>query len=161
MRMPGPPRRWPWIGGIFVLLLVALGQLTYTFRSEIALLAPALRPALVAACELIGCTLARPARPDLIGIENSDLAPEGETLLLTATLKNSAPFAQDFPHLELTLTDARDVALVRKVLAPPDYLPPGAVAAQGFAARSDLALRLHLATDNLPAVGYRLYLFFP
>ena len=158
---PAPPRRWPWVSGIVILLLVALGQLAYIFRSEIAVVAPELRPVLEAGCTLLGCRLARPVRPELIGIESSELVPEGTSLLLAATLKNRAPFAQDFPHLELTLTDTQDAALVRKILTPADYLPAGRDAAQGFAPLGELALRLRLTTEGVPAVGYRLYLFFP
>jgi hypothetical protein len=159
--VPAPARRWPWVIGSVALLLVAAAQLAYIFRTELAMVAPELRPALLAACELIGCTLPRPVKPELVGIETSDLAPEGNGLLLTATLKNRAPFEQDFPHLELTLTDTQDAALVRKVLTPADYLPAGQDAARGFAARGEVAIRLTLMADDVPAVGYRLYLFFP
>jgi len=82
-------------------------------------------------------------------------------LLLTALLRNRAPFEQDYPHLELTLTDTQDEALVRKVLTPADYLPAGQDAAQGFPARGEVAVKLALVSDNVPAVGYRLYLFYP
>jgi predicted Zn finger-like uncharacterized protein len=158
---PVPPRRWPWIVGILAVLLVGAGQLAYIFRTELAVISPELRPALAAGCELIGCTLPRPLKPELVGIEASDLVPEGDGLLLTVTLKNRAPFEQDFPHLELTLTDTQDEALVRKVLTPVDYLPTGQDASTGFAARGEVSVKLALTTDNVPAVGYRLYLFYP
>ncbi|MEW6513357.1 MAG: DUF3426 domain-containing protein [Pseudomonadota bacterium] len=156
-----PTRRWPWAAGSIALLLVVTFHLTYILRTELAVVAPEIRPALVAGCELVGCTVPRPVKPELVGIETSDLAPEGDGLLLTAKLKNRAPFEQDFPNLELTLTDTQDEALVRKVLIPADYLPAEQSAEQGFAARGEVAIRLNLMTDDVPAVGYRLYLFFP
>lgn len=157
-----PPRRWPWILGMSCLLLIAAGQLLFIFRVELAVLAPELRPALTAACELVGCAVPRPRKPELVGIETSDLAPAGEErLLLTATLKNRAPFAQEYPHLELTLTDTRDAAILRRVLAPADWLPAGQTAAAGFAARGETGVRLLLDAPGVPAVGYRLYLFYP
>ena len=159
--VPAPPRRWPWISGIVALLIIGAVQLAYIFRTELAVVAPELRPVLAAGCELFGCTLPRPLKPELVGIETSDLAPEGNGLLLTALLKNRAPFDQDYPHLELTLTDTQDEALVRKVLTPADYLPAGQDAAQGFPARGEVAVKLSLVSDNVPAVGYRLYLFYP
>lgn len=159
--VPAPLRRWPWLIGIIALLIAAAGQLAYIFRTELAVVTPELRPALVAGCELFGCTLPRPLKPELVGIETSDLVPDGDGLLLTATLMNRAPFEQDFPHLELTLTDTQDEALVRKVLLPVDYLPAGQAPAQGFVARGEVAIKLALTTDNVPAVGYRLYLFYP
>lgn len=162
---PPPPRRWPWIAGLLILLVLAAGQLLYIFRVELAVLAPELRPALLAACEQLDCTLPRPQRAELIGIESSDLAPMGEgRLLLTATLKNRAPFDQEYPHLELTLTDTQDTALLKKVLAPAEYLPADHAAHAtnaGFAANAEVAVRLPLEISGLPAVGYRLYLFYP
>ncbi|MDP3036591.1 MAG: DUF3426 domain-containing protein [Rhodocyclaceae bacterium] len=159
---PPPPRRWPWIAGLLILLVLAAGQLLYIFRVELAVLAPELRPALLAACEQLGCTLPRPQKAELIGIESSDLAPMDEgRLLLTATLKNRAPFDQEYPHLELTLTDTQDTALLKKVLAPAAYLPAAHATNAGFAANAEVAVRLPLEISGLPAVGYRLYLFYP
>lgn len=155
-----PPRRWPWVLGALLLLLAAAGQALYIFRVEAAVLAPELRPALVAGCEMIGCTLPRPRKPELVGIETSDLAPAGsDRLVLTATIKNRAPFEQEYPHLELTLTDRNDDTLLRKVLAPADYLP--AAPSAGFAARDEVAVKLLLEARGVAAVGYRLYLFYP
>ena len=157
-----PPRRWPWAVGLFALLLLAAGQLVYIYRVELAVLSPELRPALVTACAAAGCDVPWPRRPELVGIDSSDLEPAGgDRLLLTATLKNRAPFVQEYPHLELTLTDTQDDALLRKVLPPADWLPAGQPVAAGFAARGELAVKLLLEAKNVPAVGYRLYLFYP
>lgn len=156
------PRRWPWAVGLVAMLLLAVGQLIFIYRVELAVLSPELRPLLVAACEVTGCSVPWPRRPELVGIESSDLEPAGgDRLLLTATLKNRAPFVQEYPHLELTLTDTQDDALLRKVLAPADWLPAGQAAAAGFAARGELAVKLLLEAKGVPAVGYRLYLFYP
>lgn len=159
---PAPPRRWPWALGALLLLALGAGQLLYYFRVELAVMAPELRPTLEAGCALLDCTVPRPRKPELAGIEASDLVPAGaDRLLLTATLKNRAPFAQEYPHLELTLTDTRDEALLRKVLAPADWLPAGQDAAAGFPARGEVAVRMLLEAPGVPAVGYRLYLFYP
>jgi len=158
---PPPPRRWPWVLASLLLVLLGAAQLTYLFRVELAVLAPELRPTLLAACEMAGCTLPHPRRPELTSIESSDLIPVGTNRLrLVATLKNRAPFAQEIPHLELTLTDTRDAVIVRRVLSPADWLPEGQDAT-AFPARGELAVDLSLTTPALPAVGYRLYLFYP
>lgn len=158
---PATARRWPWVAGIVALSLLCVGQLVYIFRSELAVIVPEARPFLTAACESLGCILPRPLKPDLIGIETSDLVPEGEKLRLTAILKNRAPFVQDHPHLEITLTDTQDAVLVRKVLAPADYLPSGEELAAGFAAKGEIHLDLLLTVTDLSPTGYRLYLFYP
>lgn len=161
---PPPPRRWPWVVGA-LLALLALGlQAIVTFRVELAVLWPEARPLLAAACEPLGCTVGLPAKVALVGIEASDLHPDtGQPgrLALTATLKNRAPFAQQFPHLELTLTDTADKPLVRKVVGPELYLPRGMPLANGMMPNADIAVNLALDAGNLPASGYRLYIFYP
>jgi len=105
-----------------------------------------------------------PARIEFVGIETSDLHPDPAKpghFLLMAGLRNRAPFAQRWPDLELTLTDALDQALVRRVLAPADYLPPELAGGDGFAARGEQALRLAVDAPGIAAVGYRLYVFYP
>jgi predicted Zn finger-like uncharacterized protein len=155
------PRRWPWAIGMVLLLLLGAGQLIYEFRVELAVLMPELRPPLTATCAALGCEVPYPHRPELMAIESSDLAPaDNERLHLTANLRNRAPFAQAYPHLELTLTDTADAPMLRKVLAPADYLPAEKSAAF-FAPRDEVAVSLHFDTPGLSPVGYRLYLFYP
>jgi hypothetical protein len=127
-------------------------------------LLPESKPALQAMCEIAGCELPLPRKVDLVAIETSDLHPDASNpahLQLVATLKNRAPFAQEYPHLELTLTDTADKALLRRVLAPADYLSKNKPLAAGFSPASDLAISLTLEVKDLAAVGYRLYVFYP
>ena len=164
--IPVPPRRrrWPWVIGSLV-ALGALGlQAVLAFRIELAVLWPESRPGLVALCDVAGCEVGLPAKPALIGIEASDLHPDtghAGRLVLSATLKNRAPFAQQFPHLELTLTDTADKAIARKVLAPADYLPQNTSPARGMQPGADIAVAVAIDSGEMNASGYRLYLFYP
>ena len=158
------PRRWPWItGSLFALLVLAL-QAALAFRVEMAVLWPEAKPFLVSLCDAAGCEVGLPAKVALVGIEASDLHPDAETkgrLVLSATLKNRAPFAQQFPHLELTLTDTADKPVARKILAPADYLPPRSPVADGMPPNADIAVSLGVDSGEMAATGYRLYLFYP
>ena len=141
-------------------------QAVYLFRTEIALLIPETRPHLAAACAALGCELRLPRRPKLMAIESSDLQADGRrdnVIVLNAVIRNQAAFAQEYPALELTLTDERDEAVARRVLMPADYLqgPARDRLAQGVAPGGDASLRIYLDTSGLRAVGYRMYLFFP
>lgn len=163
---PPPPRRWPWVIGVLLALGALSLQLAIAFRVELAVLMPEAKPALVALCDMAGCEVGLPRKVELVGIEASDLHPDTDPahkgrLALTATLKNRAPFAQEFPHLELTLTDTADKAIARKVLTPADYLPAKTPAAAGMPANGDLAISVGIDPQDLPASGYRLYLFYP
>jgi len=158
-----PPQRvWPWALAACAALIVIAAQAALHFRTELAVLYPEAKPLLASVCETFGCELSLPRKPELIGIEASDLHPDADDkLALVATLKNRAPFAQEYPHLELTLTDTADQPLIRRVLAPADYLPPKTPAAAGFGANSDVAVSLAVEAPGIAAVGYRLYLFYP
>jgi hypothetical protein len=164
--MAEPPRQriWPWaVGALFAALLLAL-QGVHHFRVELAVAAPEMKPLLLELCDALACELPLPSKAELIGIESSDLHPDAQKpgrLQLAATLKNRAPHAQQYPHLELALTDTNDAVLLRRVLAPDDYLPKSKPAAAGFAAGGDLAVSLALEVKDLAPVGYRLYVFYP
>jgi hypothetical protein len=139
-----------------------LGQYLLAFRVELAVKYPAVRPVLEMLCAQTGCTIELPSNPELVSIEASDLHPGKKGgLELIATLRNRAPHAQAWPHLELTLTDGADKPIVRKVITPAQYLPSHLAEADGFEANGELAVQLQLDPGNLPAAGYRLYLFYP
>jgi predicted Zn finger-like uncharacterized protein len=162
------PRRRPLLWG-FAALLAATAlvlQGAYRYRTELAVLAPEAREPLEAACRALGCTVSLPRRPELMGIESSDLQAHAKTenvIVLNAVLRNRAPFPQEYPALELTLTDDADRPVVRRVLRPADYLGAARaqLAAAGIAAGGEAAFRLNLDASRTRATGYRLYLFFP
>jgi hypothetical protein len=163
---PGPKRRVAWALVALLALAALAAQAVLYFRTEIAVLVPETRVHLAAACAALGCELKLARRPKMMAIESSDLQAEGRrenVIVLNAVIRNQAPFAQDFPALELTLTDERDEALARRVLLPADYLAGTAAEriAQGIGAGSEAALRMHFDITGLRAVGYRMYLFFP
>jgi predicted Zn finger-like uncharacterized protein len=161
---PAPPRRWPWaIGSVLALAVLGL-QAMLAFRVELAVLWPEARPTLVTLCDFADCEVGLPAKVALVGIEASDLYPVSGNpgrLALTATLKNRAPFVQQFPHLELTLTDHEDKAIARKVLAPVDYLSPKTISTRGMPANGDILVAIGVDPGEMTASGYRLYLFYP
>ena len=83
--------------------------------------------------------------------------------MLNAVIHNRAPFAQEYPALELTLTDERDQPVLRRVLAPAEYLQnnPGPGPGRGIGPGAQATVRLHFQAGGVRAVGYRLYLFYP
>jgi predicted Zn finger-like uncharacterized protein len=155
--------QWPFALAALLLAVFLAGQAVHHFRSELAVRVPGLRPALTAFCAALGCDIPLPRHGEAIGIDASDLqvdAGHGGLLMLSTTLKNRAPYPQAWPLLEITLTDVRDEVVLRRVLAPADYLPAKSGAA-AFAAHGEVALRLWLDTGDIVASGYRLYVFYP
>jgi len=160
----GRARRWPWILGSLLLALLLLLQAAYYYRTAIVLLIPETKPYAAALCANIGCDLPLPRRIELMSIEASDLQADtnnSNVMVLSATLKNRAAFDQQLPLLELTLTDAQDQPVVRRVLAPQDYLGKAAGAKAGFAANTEMAVKVFIEGAQVKATGYRLYLFYP
>jgi predicted Zn finger-like uncharacterized protein len=163
-----PSSSWPWVLGTAVVVLGLLLQATYYYRVELAVWRPELRPILQAACQPFNCEVPRPRYVDNLSIESSDLRPDPQQpghLTLTATLHSKASFAQEWPMLELTLTDVNDNKLAVKHFSARDYLPKDKnykrAIADGFSANGELAIALPLDVGALPAAGYRLYVFYP
>jgi hypothetical protein len=165
---PEPPARSTlfWGALAFLALAALLAQATYRYRTEIAVLVPEARPGLAWVCRHLRCQIPLPRRPEQMSIDSSDLQADGRSenvIVLNAVLHNRAPFPQEYPSLELTLTDEADQPVLRRVLAPTDYLEPNraALIPQGLAPGAEAALRVSLDASRSRAIGYRLYLFFP
>jgi len=148
-------------------LLALAAQVAIHFRTELILLAPQTRPQFKIACEMLDCEVHLPRQPELMGIESSELRfdqARDSIIRVTALLRNRAPFPQEYPALELTLTDERDRPVVRRVLLPAEYL--GAKGAQtkltgGIAPGAEETVNVELELQGLRAAGFRLYLFYP
>jgi hypothetical protein len=152
-----------WAAAATLLTLGILAQGALVFRNEIALSSPQLRPALESLCAGLGCDLPLPRHAADIAIESSDIQPDASReayFTLHATLRNRAEFQQTWPHVEITLTDARDKALVRRVLEPAQWLPADAPR-DAFPARGEAAIRVAFEAPGVAAAGYRVYAFYP
>ena len=145
--------RWPLLAAA-----VLLGQVAYHFRSDLVRWLPA-SAAVFAALEV---AVPLPARSELVSIDASDLQADNARglFVLNATLRNQAGYPQAWPALELTLTDANDAPVARRVLAAADYLSPAGDPGP-FAANAEIPVRLWIDAKGLGASGYRLYIFYP
>ncbi|MEI7613486.1 MAG: DUF3426 domain-containing protein [Betaproteobacteria bacterium] len=156
--------RWPFILAAILLIIALAGQIVFRFRSDIAVAAPLLRSSLEALSQALDTTIPLPRHVDLVSIEASDLqtdAANGNLLVLNATLRNRANYAQELPFLELSLTDTHDATLARRVFAPGEYLSSRQLAEEPFVANADIAVRLWIEAKDMTAAGYRLYVFYP
>jgi predicted Zn finger-like uncharacterized protein len=163
---PPAPRSKLWVAGSAIAAVVLIFQILLLYRTELSVLFPATREPLAATCRVLGCTLYLPRKPDLMAIDTSDLESDRRqegVIVLNAVIHNKAPFAQEFPALELTLTDERDQPVLRRVLTPAQYLQgnAGPGPARGIGPGAQATVRLHFHTGGVRPVGYRLYLFYP
>jgi len=164
-----PKRKRPLVSALILLasllaLLLLAGQLIYINRTLIASQAPEMRPLLENACQRLGCNVPLATDQEFIRTEWSELSfvPEHTNLVqLAATLKNHAPYPQAYPVLEVTLKDASNQILIRKVFTPGEYLKPASQKVHGFEANSEVKITMRLDVGNVHAQGYSLYWFYP
>ena len=148
--------------GIVLMLGALAAQGLTTFRNQLAAAMPSLKPALVAACKPLGCKVELPSQIDELAIEQGELQTLSEnTFSFSTSLKNSSGSAQAWPHIELVLDDANDKTVLRRVLAPRDYLDPEVEIAQGFPARSEQPVKLYFELKQPRASGYHIAVFYP
>jgi predicted Zn finger-like uncharacterized protein len=147
-----------------LLLLLLLAQLLVHYRDAVAAHWPATKPLLSQLCDVTGCVI-RPLRDAaMISIESSDLQADPAhkgLLVLTANVRNLAPWPLAYPHLELTLTDAKDEVVVRRALAPSEYAGGTADIAAGISPNGEVAIKLFIDASATVQAGYRVFLFYP
>ena len=152
------------LAGSAILSLLLAFQVVYHFRVQLAAASPAASTMLAGVCRLAGCTVGLPAHIEMVTIESSELQAlpgNTDTFTLLALLRNRSATRQQWPHIELTLNDANEVAVARRVIAPRDYLPAGQDPAEGFAPNSEQPARLVFNLTQVKAAGFRVYLFYP
>ncbi len=160
-------RRVPsWIYGMSVPVLVLLfaGQALFHFRDAIAAHWPKTKPVLIKLCAAAGCQVRALQDVAALSIEASDLQADPAhkgLLILSATLRNRAPYPLAYPYIELTLSDAQEKPVVRRAFAPGEYISGAADPQSGIAGNSELPVKLFIDASATTQAGYQVYLFYP
>ncbi|MBZ0226226.1 MAG: DUF3426 domain-containing protein, partial [Comamonas sp.] len=145
-----------------LVLVAALGlQVAVRERDSLAALYPPAQPWLVRLCEPLGCAVAAPQRIADVMIDASSFVRErtgDPTYALQLSVKNVAPVAVAMPAFELTLMDARDQPVLRRVLTAADLGAPVRLAARGHWSTS---VRVRVLAGAEQVSGYRLLAFYP
>lgn len=172
-------KRWrrPWMSFILSLILLSLItvlglQVSLYERDRIATQWPQTKPWLDQLCQYAACQIQAMKRIDFITVDASSfnlinknstqLEAATQTYRLSITLKNTGPLAVALPHLELSLQDAQDQPILRRVLSPADI----GMADQAIASGKDMAGSLTLQVDTAQLAGsringYRVLAFYP
>ncbi len=148
---------------VAALLALLLGaQWTIAERSMIAARVPALAPALSTVLAPFGLDIGPPRDLGSLTIESFELRASGTpgVLAMSAILRNRAGYGVQWPSMQLTLTDAGNRVLVRKVLGPDHYLRETR-GGDGLPPRAEWPVRLALEADDLQPAGYSVVLFYP
>lgn len=156
---PAPSQRWSLAatGGAVVLLLALALQWLWIERHMLTAMQPAVGRAWHVVCRVMGCEVGLLQVRDGVVIEHSSLTPGGGGYLLSWSVRNATARTLQMPALELTLLNAQDKALVRRVFMVPQLdAPPSLAPGQIWDGQ------LHLEPkEGLPPSGYRLLGFYP
>lgn len=158
----GKAMRIAMLAGSVLLLLVLAAQVVMHFRTPLAARYPGMKPTLVSLCGLLGCRVELPARIDQLVIDTGELTTLGGNAYTFSTqLRNQGDSTQAWPSIELTLSDADDKPLVRRVFGPRDYLPAGPLLGAGFSAHAEQPVKLHFRVAEPAPSGYHIAVFYP
>ncbi len=148
-----------------IALLGVLGvQCLYLFSDRIAAWWPPAESAVAKACDMLACPRRLETRISALSIESSELQaiPElGGRYTLFLLIRNSGSSYQSWPHIELTLMDQEKKPVVRRALAPANYLPDANRIIKGIAPYSEESVKLYLEMKTESNADYRIALFYP
>lgn len=142
IRIPRPPQ-WRWWLTSLGLLIVLIVIYPIADRARLAR-DPAWRPALLSVCNAIGCKLPPWKQPSAFTFLARDVGPHPsvkDALLVTVSFRNDAAFAQEWPLVELTMSDINGREIAFRRFRPQEYLgnaPKSSLIAPGVSANATL-----------------------
>lgn len=160
---PSPPAR-SFKKKLLIALLISLcvlgllGQALYLFRLPLLERVPAARPWLVQFCQPLHCTLSWPKQITELAIDDADIqesADRAGVLVFSSVLINHGKATLALPLIELTLTDANEVPIVRRQFKPQAYLPSPLKEADGIGPTQTIPVRLLLGVEAATVAGFR------
>lgn len=154
LQAPKRQDRWAWIA-VPVLALVLLLQSAVANRARLAADRD-WRPRIAALCGVLQCALPPWREPAALKLTSRDLRPHPSlpgVLVVSATFRNDAPFAQPWPQLQLSLQNLDGESLGLRRFAPREYL--GAAPATAFiGAGQSASIRLEILDPGKRAVAF-------
>lgn len=138
------------LGGLLLLLGV---QLLLADRARLSADAR-WRPLVATLCGALGCTLPAWREPSAFRVVERDVRAHGQGVLrVSARIRNDARWAQPWPALQLTLSDAHGRAMATRIFQPRDYLG-GAPAQASLGSGQDVALSMEIVEPGPQAVAF-------
>ena len=145
------------VGTLFAVGLLL--QAAHHFRDGLAARWPDVKPALLAWCDLAGCTIQAPRHIEEIAVDSTALTrgDNADTFRLAVTLRNRAGTALAIPAVDLSLTDPSGLLVARRMLTPSDFRVGTTTIGPG----AELPLQLVLSTGSARVTGYTVEIFYP
>lgn len=142
-----------------VLMVGLVLQVAIQERDRIAAMDARARPWLLQLCEPLRCEIAPQRQIADVVIDSSSFnKARGDSYQLALAMKSKADIPLAMPAVELTLTDAQDQPVLRRVLLPADMAAPAELPARGEWSTS---VSVIVTTGGARVAGYRLLAFYP
>lgn len=155
-------RRFVGLLAASLLGLALLMQLLVHERDRIAATAPGFKPVLEAVCVPMQCSVAPLRQIESVLIDSASFNKlRADVYRLNLTLKNAAATDVALPAIELSLTDAQDQALMRRVFLAGELGMSSDVLAAGSESTVSLALGIKTNGNAERIAGYRVLAFYP
>lgn len=160
--VPSPWRGWGWKLAAVFLSLSLLVQVLAHERDRIVAVAPGFKPVVETVCALMQCSVAPLRQIESVQIDSSSFNKlRADVYRLNLTLKNAAQTDVALPAIELSLTDAQEQALMRRVFLASELGVPSDVLAAGAESTVSLALGIKTNGNSERIAGYRVLAFYP
>jgi len=151
-----------WILVAITAFLALLFQGALFWSTSLNVNFPLMRPVLALICNMGGVKLELPRVASLISLDSSELRSDTQSGIYTldAIIANHSSFPQQYPLMELSLTDVHNSIIARRVLSPSLYLGSKGDPSLGIPAHSEVDVHLPLKISGVVANGYHVYIFY-
>jgi len=149
-------RNWPWLLGSTLLALSLLGEIAYAKRAPLFDDAR-VRPWIDRACATFGCRPPLRHDPSHLALLSRDIRPHPSVpsaLIISASLRNDATFAQAFPDVDIVLSDLDENRIAMRRFHAQEYIGDARTIAAGMQPGSTTALVFEVADPGKNAVAF-------
>jgi predicted Zn finger-like uncharacterized protein len=152
-----PERPLLWGSVALVLLLALAAQALWHGQAQLMRRFPATEAAYRSICAQLGCEVERLRRLDALAVTARDVREHpryAAALLVNVTVVNRAPFAQEFPRLQLILYGVAGTPRAARRFQPEEYLDESIDVESGMAPGVPVHVVLELSDADIDAVGF-------
>lgn len=145
-----------WIATCTVLVLGLGAQLAWAKR-DVLIADATVGPMLASGCAMVGCHLPLVAAPSQLRLLARDVEQHPSVtdgLLITASVRNDATFAQPYPVVTIALSDAEGHRLAMRRFQPEDYVGDAGTRSRGMAAGATSAMVFEVQDPGQRAVAF-------
>ncbi|MEO7067238.1 MAG: DUF3426 domain-containing protein [Rhodanobacter sp.] len=149
-------RRWPWVIACLLLTSVLVSQVAWAERDTL-IRNPTTGPWLRHTCAAFGCQLPLVSAPTKLHLVASNVQAHPSVagaLMISANVRNDAAFAQPYPTVSITLSNAQGQRLAMRRLRPQQYMDDQAALQRGLAPGASTVLLLEVQDPGDKAVAF-------